>query len=99
MNSLYFKGDDVVISADELSAPLRDALLACGQPGEATPAVDYVLETFEIDGNPKDCANYLKPFGAWDDADLKDHQANLRRLVWLTGCSLAEQGVAIISTY
>ena len=32
-------------------------------------------------------------------SELADHEANLDRLVWLTGCALAEQGEAYFSAY
>lgn len=41
----------------------------------------------------------LASYGAWDDEQLADHDENLRRLVWLTGCDLRETGEAYFSTY
>ena len=32
----------------------------------------------------------LREHGAWDDADMIDHEANLQRLVWLAGCDIME---------
>lgn len=32
----------------------------------------------------------LREYGAWDDADMIDHEANLQRLVWLAGCDITE---------
>ena len=32
----------------------------------------------------------LREYGAWDDAEMIDHEANLQRLVWLAGCGISE---------
>lgn len=36
----------------------------------------------------------LREYGAWDAAELADHAANLRRVLWLAGNDLIEQGDA-----
>lgn len=33
----------------------------------------------------------LKGYGAWDDAERADHDANLSRLLWLACCDIAEE--------
>lgn len=32
----------------------------------------------------------LREYGAWDDDELADHDANLTRLLWLACCDIAE---------
>lgn len=32
----------------------------------------------------------LKEYGAWDEHELKDHEANIRRLVWVACCDIME---------
>jgi hypothetical protein len=32
----------------------------------------------------------LKEYGAWDAAELSDHEANLTRLLWCACCDIAE---------
>lgn len=90
--SLYYGGtDDLEICATELSERLLEALKDCGQPGcDAMPAVDFVLSEYNVTGDESQCRAYLKGYGAWDENELADHDANLRRLVWLTGCQLYE---------
>ena len=33
----------------------------------------------------------LKEYGAWDDEELEDDEANMRRLVWIAACNVAEE--------
>lgn len=49
----------------------------------------------DVTGEPTDCAAYLRGYGAWDDDELADHDENLTRLVWLTGCGLRENDSAV----
>ncbi|MGO4441370.1 hypothetical protein [Rhizobium sp. RAF56] len=78
---------------------LADALLDCGAPGDASEAVGHVLATFEVSGEIADCRAMLRPYGAWEDAELSDHQTNLERLVWLAGCDLREHGEIYFTGY
>ncbi len=32
----------------------------------------------------------LREYGAWEESELIDHEANLQRLVWLAGCDINE---------
>jgi hypothetical protein len=32
----------------------------------------------------------LREYGAWDDKELSNHDANLSRLVWIAACDIAE---------
>jgi hypothetical protein len=98
-NHLHFQGNDMIISSEELSEELLNDLLDCANPGPADDAIDYVRNKYKITGNTVDCKNYLKGCGAWDDDELSDHNLNLDRLVWLTGCDLKEKNEAYFSTY
>jgi hypothetical protein len=100
MNSLHFAGSDFCLDGDEISADLLDALLDCATPGQAADdSVAYVLETFTVSGDVWDCVAYLKGYGAWNAEELANHDGNLERLVWLTGCALREGEPAYFSTY
>ena len=35
----------------------------------------------------------LREYGAWDDEQLADHDANLDRLLWIACCDIAEGNV------
>lgn len=99
MNTLHFAGADLIIDAETLTPDLFEALTDCGGPGRADEAVAYVRSRFAVTGDEGDCRGYLKGYGAWDDDELSDHDENLDRLVWLTGCSLAEGEPAYFSRY
>lgn len=40
---------------------------------------------------PEDLAAELKGYGAWDAAELADHEANLSRVLWLACCAICEE--------
>jgi hypothetical protein len=99
-DSIHYSGADFFLAADELHGDLLDALVDCGAPGQdASEAVAYVLKHYTVTGDKTNCADYLKGFGAWDDEELADHEENLRRLVWLTGCGLREDSEVYFSAY
>ncbi len=43
--------------------------------------------------SPKLVASELKEYGAWDDAELSDHDANLSRLLWIACGDIQEESV------
>lgn len=98
-NALHFTGSDLLIDEADLSPDLAEALKDCGGHGRADEAVAWVRENFEITGDAEACRKMLRGYGAWSDDELSDHNANLDRLVWLTGCSLAEGEPAYFSGY
>ncbi len=98
-NSIHYAGSDYTVTVAELAPDLLAALDDCGAPGDAQEAVNYVLRTFEITGDEKDCAQYLNGTGAWEASELEAHDVNLERLVWLAGCDLREDGEAHFCTY
>lgn len=98
-STIHFVGSDFIVDECDLSKSLLDALKDCGAPGPADEAVAYVISQFTITGEPDDCRNMLRGYGAWEDDDLLDHDTNLQRLVWLTGCSLRQGESAYFSTY
>lgn len=99
MNALHFAGSDIWWESSDFTTALASDLMDCGAPGPADGAVAYVRQHYTVTGDPADCAAYLRGYGAWEDEDLADHESNLNRLVWLTGCALAESGNASFSTY
>ena len=82
----------------ELQIDFDDAR-AINQPGPADEAVrelsraPYIAEQLaKLD--PKLLASELREWGAWDDAELADHEQNLQRILWLAACDIAE-GMAL----
>lgn len=99
-DSIHFAGVDFCLDGADLSPELRQALADCATPGQdASDSVSYVRRTFTITGDPTDCADYLRGYGAWEDSELKDHESNLDRLVWIAACDLAEGDSVYFATY
>ena len=53
-----------------------------------------MLSEYAITGDRVDCASWLWGHGAWEAEEMMDHRENLRRLVWLAGSALREDGLA-----
>ena len=99
MADIHFSGSDFMLDESDIPEALAANLKDCGGSGDAEPTVDYVLSAYTVTGDPDDCRAYLAGYGAWDDDELSDHDANLERLVWLAGCDLRERGEIYFSTY
>ena len=41
--------------------------------------------------DPADLSRELGEYGAWDGAELQDHEKNLMRIFWLACCDIAEE--------
>ena len=78
-----------------LTFPTLEDAQYCAHQGECLPEVQ---ETVGLDWmasqlaeiNPDDLRRHLSEYGAWDDAELASHEANLERLVWLAANDVAE---------
>jgi hypothetical protein len=55
----------------------------CTRSGPADNAVEYWVKHLNLEAPPWLLRQYLKGCGAYNSAELCDHQANLRRLLWL----------------
>jgi len=78
----------------DLGINLDDAL-ACSHAGQCDSDVEwlrkqpYIIEQLNPI-KPKLLADILREYGAWDDGDLANHEANLDRLLWIACCDTAE---------
>ena len=99
MKTLHFEGSDFMLPKCDIPEPLLSDLLGCHHQGQCDDDVSDFLSQYTITGDKEDCAKYLEGYGAWDDEELSDHDANLSRLVWLAACDLDEQGEIYFSTY
>lgn len=79
----------------ELQITLAQAR-ACSHPGPCdadvaelrqVPAIRRQLDKLK----PELVAECLREYGAWDDGELADHQANLNRLLWIATCDITEE--------
>jgi hypothetical protein len=62
----------------------------CSAPGPADAAVEHWVERLQFDGPAWLIRRHLRGYGAWTTADLCDHQANRRRLLWIWACNCRE---------
>lgn len=101
MSILKFEGADVLLyPIIDIPFDMVQDLVDCGSPGQdASEAVDYVLSQHTIEVSEEDARSYLKPYGAWEDSELEDHDTNVERLVWLAGCDLRESDYIHFSGY
>lgn len=51
------------------------------------PAI--AIQLAEID--PSNLAKELKDYGAWDEAELADHERNLQRILWLAAGEIVDE--------
>jgi hypothetical protein len=67
----------------------------CSHAGPCDTDVVQALEDgdIRIDGTPDDIRRELKEYGAWDSMELSDHEANLRRFVWIAACDIIEGNI------
>jgi hypothetical protein len=62
----------------------------CYDDVKALRRVPYVKVQLEnID--PEILRNHLMEYGAWDDAEIADHDDNLNRLLWIACCDSVEK--------
>lgn len=41
--------------------------------------------------NPIKLSLELKDYGAWSENDLKDHEENKKRILWIAACNISEE--------
>lgn len=70
----------------------EEAINDCTHMGDCDSDVEYWVNKLNISANSKDTREYLKRFGTWDDKELSDHDANIRRLFWIACGDIKENG-------
>lgn len=78
---LYFTQQDVD------SMPLSGQ---CDYTVQAIAKKPYIIRQFAAIDNSK-LVNELSEYGAWDDTELQDKQANIERIVWLSCSDIKER--------
>lgn len=66
------------------------------RPGPADEAVEHWVERLSFEGPAWLIREHLTGYGAWDRAQLCDHQQNLRRLLWVWAHDIHESGDDIL---
>lgn len=64
-------------------------------PGRCDSDIDYLMGTDSLESqlkalDPAIVAGELQGYGAWDEEELRDHQANLERLLWIASGDLVD---------
>jgi hypothetical protein len=73
----------------------REDANASSHSGACDNDVDYVMTKPYVKKqlaklNPEQLRKELYDFGAWDDNELADHNANLQRWVWISAGDIVE---------
>lgn len=63
----------------------------CDEDIAALRAVPYIAEQLAA-LSPDVVKTSLREWGAWNDDDMADHDANLSRLLWLACADIVEEG-------
>jgi len=74
----------------------RGFVSSCSHSGDCQADVESFMNRFVIP-NKEYLADYLRDFGAWDDEELKNHEANKMRLLWIASGDIMDQGEFIYS--
>ena len=64
----------------------EDCIADCSASGPVDEACAYWCKRLNLEAPPWLLREHLKGYGAWDRADLCDHQQNLKRLLWIWAC-------------
>ncbi len=103
MDRLLVSGSDYTLCKDDVTDELWEALEACHHQGQCDDDCEAFIQAFEIQFTGKEtAADYLRPFGAWDEDELQNEDENLLRFVWCLAASNADDGdidFKHISTY
>lgn len=67
-----------------------DCITECSARGAVDAALEHWVERLAFEGPPWLMRRHLKGYGAWSTAELCDHQANRRRLLWIWACNSRE---------
>ena len=96
---MHISGHSYYVSAADLTREMADWLRWIGSEGDATHRVTAFMRRYCVTGDPDDVRDILSMAGGWQDYDLYDHAANLRRVVWLIGCDIFEHGESCLTTH
>ena len=70
----------------------QSCVMQCSEPGvDAGEACDYWVKRLQFEAPAWLLREDLKEYGCWDEAELCDHQSNLRRFLWIWACNCRER--------
>lgn len=68
----------------------QECICDCSGQGDRAADVKAWVDRLNFDGPAWLFRDYLKGFGAWDRAELCDHNENRERVLWTWACNCAE---------
>ena len=60
-----------------------ECIAECSASGDQTDTVRGWVEELNFDGPVELFKEHLECYGAWDDEELKDHEENKSRVLWI----------------
>lgn len=69
-----------------------DCINECSSQGDVSEAVAFWVKSLRLEAPPWLLREFLRGTGAYESQQLCDHQANLRRLLWIWACDCKENG-------
>ena len=68
----------------------EEAIRDCSASGNVDDAVEYWIKKLDFRPDSDAARKRLREYGAWDDDDLEDDEANRSRLFWVMMCDFGE---------
>lgn len=74
----------------------EDVARNCSHSGPCDEDANRAMELPEVKAelakiDPEQLRKELKEYGAWDDAELADHQTNLERILWIAAGNIMDE--------
>lgn len=69
-----------------------DCIKDCSSQGDVSEAVVFWVKKLRLEAPPWLLREHLRGTGAYEPSQLCDHQANLRRLLFIWACDCKEHG-------
>tara|TARA_B100001939_G_C16621460_1_gene479435 strand:- start:176 stop:478 length:303 start_codon:yes stop_codon:yes gene_type:complete len=67
-----------------------ECITECSGSGDQYDTVKWWVEKLNFDGPVDLFKEHLDDYGCWDDEQLKDHEENKIKVLWLWACSCAD---------
>jgi len=64
---------------------------ACSHSGRCDEDVQIFMHRFDVP-NKEYLSDFLSQYGAWDETELKNHEDNKMRLLWLMAGDISDNG-------
>jgi hypothetical protein len=86
MKTAYFNGFHIELP--------DEAVTDCSHQGACDEDVAHWAGKLSLELNPDILRKELEQSGAWDDDELADHEANIRRIIWIAANNIKDEEYA-----